>query len=459
MDADQQRAAHHAHFSRLLPELVTRLGWTRPQIDAHKTHAFRALLAHVKAHSPFHAARTAHLDPDTATPADIQSLPTMDKAGLMANWDAMVAVPGASRKGAEEILRRMTDQTYVWGDNVLLASGGTGGPPGLFLYDWSAMAINWGAMTRGMNKALAPLALRRFGAPARIRNASICAENSAHGSYVMGRIFSNPLNPTRRLSAWRSAEELVPELNEIQPHVFFCYPTFVPALAEAARAGRLRIKPLIIFFGSEHLSEANRLLAKQTWPQAAILTCWATSEGAGTFPCSLGDGGFHVCEDLVLLEPVDGNGAPVRPGERSAGIYLTNLFNKALPIIRYFIDDMFEMDDKPCACGSAYLKVRQVHGRGFEKFHFGATAVHPLALELAVLEQPNIIEYQIRQTAEGAHLLFRRKGEVDTARLEAKMRQALIGYGLAAPVARIEEVARLERTPAGKLKRFVPLGL
>ncbi len=380
----------------------------------------------------------------------------MNKGDLMENWDEIVTVPGASRREAEEALRNMTDQFYIWGDNVLFASGGTGGRPGLFLYDWSALATTWGGMSRGFVRSFAKLAMGEGVAPHQVRVASIGAEMSAHGSYVVGRVFSNPLNPTHRLSAWRSIDELVPELNAIQPHFLFCYPSLIPALAAAAKAQELKIEPRIVYFGAEQLPDASRQLACQTWPRADILTCWGTSEGGGTFPCPCGDG-FHVSEDLVMIEPVDGAGAPVAPGQRSSGIYFTNLFNKALPIIRYFIDDIFEMDDKPCICGSSYRKVRQVHGRNVESFHYGSISVHPVILELAVLEQPHILEYQIRQTPRGAHLAYRSKGEADDVRLSSKMRQALLSYGLREPEITIERVTLLERTGAGKLKRFVPL--
>jgi phenylacetate-coenzyme A ligase PaaK-like adenylate-forming protein len=273
----------------------------------------------------------------------------------------------------------------------------------------------------------------------------------------MGRLFSNPMNPTKRLSAWRTIEELVPELNALQPHILFCYPTRVPALAAAAATGELRISPHIVFFGSEHLSDGGRELTQRTWPKSEVLTCWATSEGAGTFPCAVADGGFHVSEDLVVLEPVDAAGNAIAPGQRSHGVYLTNLFNKAMPIIRYHIDDIFEMDDRPCACGSVYRKVKQVHGRAFELFHYGSMFVHPLALELAVLEQPSIVEYQLRQTPRGAHLLYCKAGEVDSDRLSRRIAEGFARYGLGEPEISVEEVTEIKRTAVGKLQKFVPL--
>jgi phenylacetate-CoA ligase len=452
---EQQRAAHYAFLQNLMPELVARLTWSREQIDAHRTKAFRGLLRHVQAHSRWHAGRIAHLDPSTATLADIAHIPRMNKSDLMENWDEIVTIPGATRREAEEALRNMKDQFYIWGNHVLLASGGSGGRPGIFLNDWPALAMIWGGMSRGFTMSLAPLAMRGVDLQ-QLRSAAIGAGMSAHGSYVLGRVFSNPHNPTHRLSAWGAIEDLIAKLNAIQPDLLFFYPSLVPALAAAAKTQELKIKPHIIYLGSEHLSDANYRLARQAWPIADILTCWGTSEGGGTFPCPRGDG-FHVSEDLVIIEPVDGTGAPIAPGQRSSGIYFTNLFNKSLPIIRYFIDDVFEMDDEPCACGSSYRKVRQVHGRALDFFHYGEISVRPSALEQAVLEQPQILEYQIRQTSCGAHLAYRSANEVDAARLSSKMRQALTSYGLQQPEITIEKVALLERTAAGKLKRFVPL--
>ena len=456
LSIDQQRAAHYAYLGEVMPELVARLAWSRAQIDAYQTQVFRDFLRHVKAHSPWHAKRAAHLDPATATPADLASLPIMDKNDMMDNWDAIVTVPGASRLEAEEALRAHTDQFYIWGDNVLLASGGSGGRPGLFLYDWFGMAMLWGGMGRGFYSSLSALAKQGIDLPGGVRMCSVAAEKSAHGSYILSRVFSNPNNPTHRLSGWRSNEDVIAKLNAIQPHFIFCYPTLIHELAEAANSGQLKIEPSVIYLGSEHLSDTVRDLARRTWPGTAILTCWGTSEGGGTFPCPCGDG-FHVCEDLCIIEPVDSRGRPVPPGQRAHGIYFTNLFNKALPIIRYFIDDIFEMAEGPCACGSHFLKVRQVHGRTLDNFYYGDIAILPVTLELAVLEQPSVLEYQIRQTPRGAHLVYRSINDVDEARLHRKMHDTLVNCGLQAPEITIERADTMKRTAAGKLIRFVPL--
>lgn len=451
---EENRGAHFANLITKMPALITQLYFTREQIDAFQLDAFRKMLKHVQDHSPWHARRTAHLDPATATLADLETIPPMTKSDVMEHWDEIVTVPGASREEAEQFLRTSQDQQYIWGGNVVISSGGTGGRPGLFLYDWDAIATNVGALTR----TGAVLMNQRTGMlPSTMRTAVIGAEKSAHGSYVMGRIFSNPNIPRLQLSSWRNIEEIVPELNAFDPQLISCYPTHVPGLAAAVRRGDLTIRPLGFLFGSEYLSPENYELAVETWPDASIQTAWATSEGAGTFGCSAGKGAFHVSEDLVVLEPIDANGMAVPAGQQSDGIYLTNLYNMALPIIRYHIDDLFTIDPDPCECGSHYKRVKTVTGRGFEKFNYAGVLVHPLSIELAVLQQPNIVEYQIRQTPGGVHLLYRPVGDVDEALLRTKIEGALASYGLTNAEVDIERTDHVERTALGKMRRFVAL--
>lgn len=453
---EQQRAEHFAYFCSVMPAIVGRLSWSRAQIEEYQTNALRELLLHTRAHSPWHRARLTDLDPSTMTTADLAAISPMTKNDLMEHWDEIVTVPGARLREAEEKLRNMTDQFYIWGDHALFASGGTGGRPGIFLYDWAGLALNWAGMARSIRPYVESLPMPGTIAPRLLRTAAIGAEVSAHGSFVVGRVFSDPKNPIVKFSGWRSAGDLIPRLNAAQPEFLVCYPSLIPALAAAVKAQELKISPQVLVCGGEHFSDDSRQLAREAWPTTEILTCWGTSEGGGTFPCPCGDG-FHVSEDQVIIEPVDNAGTPLTAGQRSTGIYFTNLYNKAQPLIRYYIDDVFEMADGPCPCGCAFQKVRQVHGRNFEKFHYGPITVHPVTLQLAVLEQPHILEYQFRQTPHGAHLAYRSHGDVDSVRLFSKMLEALQSYGLKEPEITVEQVAHLERTAAGKLKRFVPL--
>jgi phenylacetate-CoA ligase len=71
---------------------------------------------------------------------------------------------------------------------------------------------------------------------------------------------------------------------------------------------------------------------------------------------------MHLADDLVIVEPVDEHGDPVPPGVRSDRVYLTNLFNLVMPLIRYEITDPVTAINGPCACGSAHRRIADIQG-------------------------------------------------------------------------------------------------
>ena len=86
---------------------------------------------------------------------------------------------------------------------------------------------------------------------------------------------------------------------------------------------------------------------------------------------------MHLSEDLVIVEPVDEQGRPVAPGDRAAKVYLTNLFNRVLPLIRYEITDEVTILTEPCPCGSAHRCVADIQGRLDDVFVYDGRRVHP----------------------------------------------------------------------------------
>ena len=168
---------------------------------------------------------------------------------------------------------------------------------------------------------------------------------------------------------------------------------------------------------------------------------------------------MHVSEDLVIVEPVDEDGRPVAPGQRSVKVCLTNLFNRALPLIRYEITDEVRIESEPCPCGSAHRCVADIQGRLDDVLVYGALRVHPYVFRSALSRHAGVIEYQVRQTARGARIAVHCGGPVDLMRLRGEVADGLRALGVPDPAVEIEAVERLERDPGpAKLRRFVPLG-
>ena len=116
------------------------------------------------------------------------------------------------------------------------------------------------------------------------------------------------------------------------------YPSALHQLSYEAQAGRLRIAPLRLRCVGEPLLPEVRVRLEETW-SVPVHSQWVASEtGTLGYSCLRGRG-LHLNDDLVIVEPVDRDGQLVRPGERAAKIYVTNLFNTLLPLIRFEVSD------------------------------------------------------------------------------------------------------------------------
>jgi phenylacetate-coenzyme A ligase PaaK-like adenylate-forming protein len=168
------------------------------------------------------------------------------------------------------------------------------------------------------------------------------------------------------------------------------------------------------------------------------------------------DDGMHLSDDQVIVEPVDANGDAVSPETRSSKVYVTNLINPLLPLIRYEIGDEVTVIDAPCACGSAYRRVTDIQGRDDDIFVYAdGVAVHPIVFRSLLGREPAIVEYQVRQTSDGAEMLLHAHRDVDLRRLERDAEAALRKVGCARPAVTARCVDTLPRLATGKLKRFV----
>ena len=250
---------------------------------------------------------------------------------------------------------------------------------------------------------------------------------------------------------------MVAGLNEAQPDFLIAYPSALHVLSFEAHAGRLRIAPRQIVSVSEPLLPEIRAAAEAAWG-VRVGNMWGASEGGGVaVPCDRARA--HLSEDLLIVEPVDEDGRPVAPGERSAKVYLTNLFNPALPLIRYEITDEVTVLPEPCPCGSAHRCVADIQGRLDDVFVYDGRRVHPHVFRSALGRHAGVVEYQVRQTAEGARIAVRCGARVDLEHLGGEIADGLATLGVARAVVDVTAVERLERDggPA-KLRRFVPVG-
>src|SRR5262245_41818435 len=235
------------------------------------------------------------------------------------------------------------------------------------------------------------------------------------------------------------------------------YGSMLATLVAEARAGRLSISPRRIIAVAEPLLPEVREGVRAAWG-APIANSWGTSEGGVVARGCYRGTGMHLADDLLIVEPVDEHGEAVPYGSESAKVYLTNLFNPLLPLIRYEITDQVTFLDEPCACGSAHRRIADIQGRLDDVFTYpGGAVVHPHTFRSVLGREAGVLEYQVRQTVRGADVLLRTREPVDVERIARILEAELDRVGCRRPLVTARVVERIPRVGVGKLKRFVPM--
>jgi phenylacetate-coenzyme A ligase PaaK-like adenylate-forming protein len=167
-------------------------------------------------------------------------------------------------------------------------------------------------------------------------------------------------------------------------------------------------------------------------------------------------GNLHINEDLVYIELYDEQGREVNDTATiPSKMIVTNLVNRAQPLIRYEMNDLVRLGEK-CPCGSNFRVIKQIIGRSDDILSFSGDGeregegegeiihIFPDVFSRWVITQnPNIREFrvvnnkinQVTVTID----LFREEPEAG-ADLKARLLAELSGYR--APSPEIEIVDR-----------------
>jgi phenylacetate-CoA ligase len=423
-----------------------RLRWSKPQIASERQNRLRELVAHAVAHSPYHAERLAGVDPSRVTEEQLSTFPVMTKDDLMSEFDWIVTDPRLSLAVVEDHMAHAEDRQYLYDRFRVVTSSGSSGRRGIYVYDWD----EWVTLALMQSRARLGMVDDSPRPPGR-STASLYAGAGAHLSRVMRSFLAAPGDDIHHFPMTLPVAEVVRGLNVLQPELLMGYPSAVDVIVKEAEGGRLTICPRYVETCGELLMERTRRAVEALWG-VEIDDSWAVVEGAHAFACSAGQA-LHLPDDLVIVEPVDLDGRPVAPGEPAAKLYLTNLYNRTEPLIRFEIADGLTVLDDVCTCGCAHRRVTDLTGRADVVFDYGNDVrVHPMLLRL---ELHDVSEYQVRQTARGAIVKIVSHRPQELGPIRARVARSLQMAGVRDPEVVVEPVDRLERLPSGKLRQFI----
>jgi putative adenylate-forming enzyme len=345
-------------------------------LERYQSHRARRIVAYARGHSPFYRTHWAGHDPQ-----DWRTLPTVDKQLMMAHFDDF-NTRGISRAAAMEVAlraeRERDFQPTLDGLTVGLSSG-TSGHRGLFVAAPHEQAAWAGTMLARTIRTLR-----------RQRVAFFLRSNSNLYERVGGRLIE-----FRYFDLMLPLGDAVAQLNLFQPNVLIGPPSLLGFLANCAVRGDLRIRPTRLISVAEVLEPHDReqISAAFSAPVEQIYQC---TEGLLAVSCAAGS--LHLQEDVVAiqLEPLPGDPARVMP-------IVTDLWRTTQPIIRYRLNDVLQIEPRPCVCGSDFRVLRAIEGRSDDVCYFeandgGARPFFPDTIRrMILLASEQILDYQAVQ--------------------------------------------------------------
>jgi putative adenylate-forming enzyme len=321
---------------------------------------------------------------------ELKQLPVLTKATLMTEFDQIVTDRRLRLMDAEEHLASEDAAEPMFGQYRIVGSGGTSGRRGVVVYDQSAWDIAVASLLRLLIIQEVPEGARVLG---------IGAPTPLH---MTNRLFSElraRRNDVPRLAVTTPLPEMVDALNAYQPDIVITNPSVIRRLTEEQAAGRLRIAPWQFTSVAETLTPNVRKLAQDIWGARVLNAYGSTEANLIGVECPWGNG-LHVLEDLLVVEVVDELNQPVPPGVTGHKLLVTNLFNRALPFIRYELSDLAAVAEEPCSCGRPHLRLASIQGRREDMLTFpasdgGKIEVHAFLLGETLLHMPEVRQYQL----------------------------------------------------------------
>jgi phenylacetate-coenzyme A ligase PaaK-like adenylate-forming protein len=432
-----------AAASTATDELLAHDRWSREQLLEYQRARLREVIAHAVSSSS-HYRETLGREA-LAEDVRLDELPTLSKQTLMERFDRVSADPRLRLAAVEAHAAGSDPGVLFAGEFHVFSTSGTTGRRGLFP-ETAAELDRWLAAGWAVR--------RRLGLDAGARVVGIGAPTPLHITQKLFVAFGGFGGGRPALSVTTPLPEIVDALNRDRPEGIVTVPTIAGMLAEEQLEGRLAIEPRTIIVGGEVLAEDVYRRTADAWgiepfqvysATEALFMAWEGPERAG----------FHVSEDLVVLEVVDQEDRPVPPGVPGYRLLLTSLVNRALPLIRYELADTLTLAAGPDPSGLPYRRIQRVDGRNDDLLRLpraggGEAIVLPYRLRAPFTLMPEVLQYQVVQRPDRltVRVVLRPDASSGTAdRVAAGVRSAVEAAGAVPPPIAVEPVEEIEREP------------
>lgn len=353
----------------------------------------KELVIYAKENSPYFAKIYQHVDCNTP----LSVLPVTNKTEMMSHFDEWMTDRSITKEKVELFMSDLSNVgKKIDGKYLVYTTSGSTGKPCIILYDNTAINVS---SAIGILRSFARKQDMKSFIKSGGKTLALFADNGFYlgcGS-VRYNIRKMPWkkNKMKTCDVRKPISEIVDLLNDFQPSMIGCYPTFMEILSSEQEKGNLNIHPSIIMTGGERLNDDVRQHLSEVF-DCYVQTNYSCTEG-GTVACECPQRHFHVNDDWIILESVDENNEPVPFGTQSSKVLLTNLANRICPIIRFEITDRIILHNEPCECGSLKPWLT-IEGRTDDILIFeNGIRISPLSLYAVLKEIHGIERFQLIQ--------------------------------------------------------------
>jgi phenylacetate-CoA ligase len=355
---------------------------SRGQFERRRMRRFRRFVSYVYERSPYYRRLILERKVDLArcVPADF---PILTKNELVENFNDIVTLPDVRLEDIQQFLSESRNpEDRFRGRYVVVHTSGSSGQVAYFIYDPPA----WG---RGLSQLLNSGDFSLL--PGRRKRMALYGATEGHftGVSIAVSSMSPPLHLLHILKCFeinRPIAETIAGLNEYQPDVIAGYATGLRVLADRQLAGELRIRPRGIHSSGEPLLDADRSVIEKAFGKC-VRNTYVSSEHMFMGMKEPGWTSMRLLEDDLIFE--------IYPDH----VLVTNLFNRALPLIRYRMNDA--LTPLETSEHAPYRAISDIVGRveqsaGFTNEHGVKDSISPHTINEIII--PHVSRFQLRIT-------------------------------------------------------------
>ncbi len=368
---------------RYLAEFERTQWLSADELRAIQWRRLHALLRHAYQHCPFYRDRfrAAGVHPDEFRDLDdLRVLPILEKQDIQQQAERMIAEGWPER------------------DLLVNQTGGSTGTPIRFFLSrdrkCSRAAATW-RHNRWAGWDIGDRAAVLWGAP-------VDRPAESLRSRLRGWLLAEPLWLDTGCLTEEALHRFVVELHRQRPRVILAYARSAVLFAQFLRDQKIRVpSPQALVTSAEMLEDADRELIQSVFGAPVFNRYGCREVSVLASECSAHQG-LHVMAEGLYLE-IETPRGPAKAGEMGS-ILVTDLFNRAMPLIRYRIGDLGTWATGSCPCGRALPRLARLNGRVTD-FLVGSDEQLVSGVFLAtyvVAQRPSLGRVQILQEESGA---------------------------------------------------------